>query len=71
MAIVVKKCPIFPCLAQNRKILHSSQLCLAGTIVIHCEYKRYRPYRAGFGNLDATMDGVIAEGLPMDLETAG
>jgi hypothetical protein len=56
VAIVVKNCPIFPCFAQKRKTLHSSQLCLAGKIVTHCEYKCYRPPEIGFGSLDATMD---------------
>lgn len=59
MAIGVKKCPIFPCFAQKRKKLHSSQRRYRGTIVTHCEYKCYRLHCIGFGSLDATMDGVI------------
>jgi hypothetical protein len=58
MAILVKKGPIFPCFAQKRKKLHSSQLRYGGTIVTHCEYMCYRPHSIGFGSLDATMDGV-------------
>lgn len=58
MAIVVKKCPIFPCFAKMRKKLHSSQLRQGRSIVTLCEYKRYRLHGIGFGSLDATMDEV-------------
>ena len=58
MAIVVKKCSIFPCFAQKRKQLHSQQLWHGGTIVTHCEHERYRPHGVGFGSLDAVMDEV-------------